>query len=90
MLQLASEVVVSFLIFVVLLWQNVAMTLFIIAIFGVMTLIVLKVLKPRLNKNRGEKSGDSVADCQVENPVHLRVEGCKGAAQGRVLCAQLL
>ncbi|MCI8975659.1 ABC transporter ATP-binding protein [bacterium 1xD8-48] len=50
MLQLASEVVVSFLIFVVLLWQNVAMTLFIIAIFGVMTLIVLKVLKPRLNK----------------------------------------
>ena len=50
MLQLASEVVVSFLIFLVLLWQDVMMTLFIIAIFGVMTLIVLKVLKPRLNK----------------------------------------
>ncbi len=50
MLRRASGVGVSFLIFVVLLWQNVAMTLFIIAIFGVMTLIVLKVLKPRLNK----------------------------------------
>ena len=50
MLQLASEVVVSFLIFLVLLWQDVMMTLFIITIFGVMTLIVLKVLKPRLNK----------------------------------------
>lgn len=50
MLQLASEVVVSFLIFLVLLWQDVIMTLFIIFIFGVMTLFIIKVLKPKLNK----------------------------------------
>ncbi len=50
MLQLASEVVVSFLIFVVLLFGDVTMTLFIIAVFGVLTLLILKVFKPRLNK----------------------------------------
>lgn len=50
MLQLASEVVVSFLIFLVLLWQDAIMTLFIIVIFGLMTLFILKVFKPRLNK----------------------------------------
>ncbi len=50
MLQLASEVVVSFLIFVVLLFGDVIMTLFIIAVFGVLTLLILKVFKPRLNK----------------------------------------
>ena len=50
MLQLASEVVVSFLIFMVLLLQDVKMTLFIIFVFGIMTLFILKVFKPRLNK----------------------------------------
>ncbi len=50
MLQLASEVVVSFLIFVVLLFGDVTMTLFIIAVFGILTLLILKVFKPRLNK----------------------------------------
>lgn len=50
MLQLASEVVVSLLIFVVLLWQNVFMTLFIIAVFGLLTLFIIKVFKPVLNR----------------------------------------
>lgn len=50
LLQLASELVVSFLIFMVLLLQDVRMTLFIIAVFGVMTLFIIKVLKPKLNK----------------------------------------
>ena len=50
MLQLASEVVVSLLIFVVLLWQNVFMTLFIIAVFGLLTLFIIKVFKPALNR----------------------------------------
>ena len=50
MLQLASEVVVSFLIFVVLLFSDVAMTLFIIAVFGILTLFIIKVFKPRLNR----------------------------------------
>lgn len=50
MLQLASEVVVTCLIFLVLLWTDVFMTLFIMALFGVMTLVIVKVFKPRLNK----------------------------------------
>ncbi len=50
MLQLTSEVVVSLLIFIVLLWQNVFMTLFIIAVFGLLTLLIIKVFKPALNR----------------------------------------
>lgn len=50
MLQLASEVVVTIMICCVLLIQNVTMTLFIVVIFGIMTLLIVKVLKPRLNK----------------------------------------
>ena len=54
MLNLASEVVVSFLIFLVLLCINAAMTLFIIGVFGVLTLFIFKVFKPKLNKIGGE------------------------------------
>lgn len=50
LLSLASEVVVSCLIFLVLLIQNVQMTLFVILVFGVLTLLIVKVLKPRLNR----------------------------------------
>lgn len=50
MLQLASEAVVSLLIFLVLLFSDVIMTLFIIAVFGVLTLLIVKVFKPRLNR----------------------------------------
>jgi len=50
MLQLASEVVVSLLIFLVLIFQDVKMTVFIILVFGIMTLLILKVFKPKLNK----------------------------------------
>ena len=50
MLQLASEVVVSCLIFVVLLLNDPKMTLFIIAVFGLLTLFIVKVFKPRLNR----------------------------------------
>ncbi len=50
LLQLASEVVVTFLIFMVLLWQNAAMALFIIGVFGILTLFIMKVLKPVLNR----------------------------------------
>lgn len=50
MLQMASEVVVSLLIFLVLIFQDVKMTVFIILVFGVMTLFILKVFKPRLNQ----------------------------------------
>lgn len=50
MLQLASEVVVSCLIFIVLLLNDPGMTLFIIAGFGLLTLFIVKVFKPRLNR----------------------------------------
>ena len=50
MLQLASEVVVSFLIFLVLLYQSVFMTLLIIAVFGAMTLLIIRVFRPALNR----------------------------------------
>lgn len=50
MLQMASEVVVSLLIFMVLVFQDVKMTVFIIFVFGIMTLLILKVFKPKLNK----------------------------------------
>lgn len=50
MLQLASEAVVSLLIFCLMLLADVVMTLFIIVVFGLMTLLIVKVLKPKLNK----------------------------------------
>lgn len=50
MLQLASEAVVSLLIFCLMLLADVVMTLFIIVVFGLMTLLIVKVLKPRLNR----------------------------------------
>lgn len=50
MLQLASEVVVSCLIFMVLLLNDPGMTLFNIAVFGLLTLFIVKVFKPRLNR----------------------------------------
>ena len=50
MLQLASEAVVSCLIFVVLLLNDPGMTLFIIAVFGLLTMFIVKVFKQRLNR----------------------------------------
>lgn len=50
MLNLATEAVVSFLIFLLLLFQDVKLTIFIIAVFGILTLIVAKVIKPKLNR----------------------------------------
>ena len=50
MLQLVSEVVVSGLIFIVLLCTDIFMTLFIMVLFGVMTLVIVKIFKPKLNK----------------------------------------
>lgn len=50
LLSLVTECVVSFLIFLVLLWQDVRLTLFIVFIFGALTILIIKVLKPILNK----------------------------------------
>ena len=48
-LQLASEVVVSTLIFIILVLQSPSLTLFILVIFAGMTLIIMKVFKPKMN-----------------------------------------
>ncbi|MCR4990666.1 MAG: ABC transporter ATP-binding protein/permease [Lachnospiraceae bacterium] len=50
MLSLCSEAIVSLFIFIFLLFQNVSMTLFVVLVFGIMTLFITKVFKPRLNK----------------------------------------
>lgn len=50
LLSLISEAIVSLFIFIFLLFQDTKMTLFIVAVFGVLTLIITKVFKPRLNK----------------------------------------
>ena len=50
LIQLASEVVVSGLIFVMMLILDAEMTLFVIVLFGVLTLLIIKVFKPRLHK----------------------------------------
>ena len=50
LIQLASEGVVSGLIFVMMLILDAEMTLFVIVLFGVLTLLIIKVFKPRLNK----------------------------------------
>lgn len=89
-LSLASEVVVSCLIFLVLLIQNVKMTLFVMFVFGVLTLVIVKVLKPRLNRIGAKNQGNSVQNCQVAYSGNLRFEGCKGPEQGRILCKKLL
>ncbi|MDR2889349.1 MAG: ABC transporter ATP-binding protein/permease [Lachnospiraceae bacterium] len=50
LLQLGSELTVSTLLFIILLLNDWAMTLFVIMIFGCLTLLIIKVLKPRINK----------------------------------------
>lgn len=49
-LNLSSEAVVSLLIFIVLLIQDVKLTLFIVVVFGILTLLIMKAIKPKLNK----------------------------------------
>lgn len=68
MLQLATEVVVSFLIFLVLLIADVRMTLFIMVLFGVMTLVILKVFKPKLNQigARNQKLQSRIAKWRIQ------------------------
>ena len=60
LLQLMTELVVSFFLCMVLIVINWQMTFFIVAVFGVMTLINSKVLKPRLNKI-GKKNQDTAS-----------------------------
>lgn len=67
-LSLASEVVVSFLIFLVLIFQDPKLTVFIVAVFGIMTLLITKVFKPRLNKvgERNQKIQSRIAKWRIQ------------------------
>ncbi len=49
-LQLASETVVACLIFIMMLVMDAGMTLFVVTLFGIMTVFIIKVFKPRLNR----------------------------------------
>lgn len=68
LLSLVTEGVVSLLIFALLLWQNVGLTLFVVVVFGVMTLLILKVLKPILNKvgARNQSIQSRIAKWRIE------------------------
>ncbi|MCR5503127.1 MAG: ABC transporter ATP-binding protein/permease [Lachnospiraceae bacterium] len=50
LLNLSTEVVVTMLIFFVLLLQDWKLALFVVAVFGVLTLVVVKLIKPKLNR----------------------------------------
>ena len=67
-LSLASEAVVSFLIFLVLIFQDPKLTIFIVAVFGIMTLLITKVFKPRLNKvgERNQKIQSRIAKWRIQ------------------------
>lgn len=85
MLQLATELVVSLFLCVVLLFINWQMTVFIVVIFLILTAINSRFLKPRLNKV-GKKNQDiQSTDRKMENPGDLRSEGCQGAEPSGLL-----
>lgn len=68
MLQLASETIVSLFLFLVMLYTDVKMTLFIVCVFGVLTLVLTKVLKPRLNQigQKNQKIQSRIAKWRIQ------------------------
>lgn len=67
-LNLSSELVVSFLIFLILLWQDIKLTLFILIVFGVMTLVITKIFKPKMNRigSKNLKVQSRIAKWRIE------------------------
>lgn len=79
LLNLSTEAVVSMLIFVVLLLQDVKLTGFIVLVFGLLTLIVAKFLKPVLN-------GVGVRDQKIQSRIaKWRIEAIYGLKDVKVL-----
>ncbi len=68
LLSLSSETVVSFFILIFLLFQNVKMTIFIAFVFGLLTLFIVKVFKPRLNRigQRNQKIQSRIAKWRLQ------------------------
>lgn len=67
-LNFACEVIVSLLIFIVLLMQDFKLTIFMIVVFGIMTLIISKIFKPRMNKIGAEnmKTQSRIAKWRIQ------------------------
>ncbi len=74
LLSLSSEVVVSVLIFVVLLIQDTKLALFIVVVFGFLTLLVMKVIKPKLNRigALNQKTQSRIAKWRIESIYGLK------------------
>lgn len=73
-IQLVTEVVVSVFLCGVLLFVSPAMTLFIVAIFLGMTLIITKILKPRLNRvgKRNQEIQSRIAKWRIQSIYGLK------------------
>ncbi len=74
LLNLSTEVVVSLLIIIVLFLQDYKLTLFIMAVFLIMTLIVTRLLKPRLNRigARSQSVSSRIAKWRIESIYGLK------------------
>ena len=74
LLQLMTEIVVSFCLFIVLLAINWKMTAFILIIFGLMTLFNSKILKPRLNKigKKNQETASRIAKWRIQSIYGLK------------------
>lgn len=67
-LNLSTEAVVSFFIFLFLIVQDPKLTIFIVIIFGILTFLVAKIIKPRLNKVgvKNQKVQSRIAKWRIE------------------------
>lgn len=74
LLSLISEIIVSLFIFIFLLFQDAKMTLFVVAVFGILTLVITKIFKPRLNKigQKNQKYQSRIAKWRIQATYGLK------------------
>lgn len=74
LLSLISETIVSLFIFVFLLFQDAKMTLFVVAVFGILTLVITKIFKPRLNRigQKNQKYQSRIAKWRIQATYGLK------------------
>lgn len=74
LLSLISETIVSLFIFIFLLFQDAKMTLFVVAVFGILTLVITKIFKPRLNKigQKNQKYQSRIAKWRIQATYGLK------------------
>lgn len=71
MISLVSESVVFVLLCIVMIVTDWKLLLFLLVVFGILSFLIIKVLKPRLAKLGGKKSIYSVKNCKVEDSGNL-------------------